>query len=250
MVTGKQQIPNTLKVAGFEIADDTVQPRIVISVCGLEKQGKTHFALTAPGPIALFNLDIGTEGVVNKFVREGKQIAVYDMSMPDVNEAEAVWEKFAKAYRGVLKDKWVRTIVWDTATEMWELLRLARFGKLTQVMPYHYGPVNAEYRKLLRAAYDSNKNVILLHKMKAVYVNDKRTSDYERAGFSDTGFLVQVNAQVYRDVADEENTNPDFNLYIKDCRQNAELAGFELAGPMCNFATMASFILPDTDMED
>ena len=36
------------------------------------------------------------------------------------------------------------TVVMDTASEAHELSRLAAFGKLTQVMPHHYGPVNAE----------------------------------------------------------------------------------------------------------
>jgi hypothetical protein len=236
-------IPSRLKGLGFEDAPDGITQRLVASISGLEKQGKTHFALTAPDPIAIFNLDIGMEGVANKFRAQGKEIAVYDTIIPVADEAEKEWEKLEKAYWAVLKDKWVRTVVLDTATEIWELLRLARFGKLTQVMPYHYGPVNAEYRKLIKAAYDTDKNLILLHKMKPKYVNDKRTAEYERAGFGDTGFLVQVNAQVYRDLPDEGETNPAFNLYVKDCRQNAELVGMELAGDMCTWDMLESMVL-------
>ena len=190
-----------MKKAGFiEAKDREVLPRIILSIAGLEKQGKTHFALTAPGPIAMFSTDIGEEGVVTKFTDDKD---VYIMSVARVDEddpeqAEDEYERFHKAYISMLRGNDVRTIILDTATEIWELLRMARFGKLTQVMPYQYGPVNAEYRALIREAYNYDKNLILLHKMKAQYINDKRTGEWERAGFGDTGFLVQVNAQIYR----------------------------------------------------
>lgn len=226
---------------GFVDADPSVQDRMIVSVRGLEKQGKTHFALTAPDPIAVFSLDIGTEGVVSKFKRDGKKIIIKDLSTGgDADEGEKVWEGFKKAYSACLQDSQVKTVVIDTETELWELIRLARFGKLTQVMPYHYGPVNGEYRKVIREAYDSSKNLILLHKMKPKYVNDKRTNEYERAGFNDVGFLAQVNCQVYRDPVDEGG---EFNLEILDCRQNADASGEVLSGPMASWDFLASTVL-------
>ena len=42
--------------------------RLVVRVGGLEKEGKTHFALTAPGPIGAIDMDRGMEGVVEKFL--------------------------------------------------------------------------------------------------------------------------------------------------------------------------------------
>ena len=114
-----------------------------------------------------------------------------------------------------------------------------------QIGVVQYGPVNAEYRALIRGAYKHDKNLLLLQKMKPKYVDDKRTGDYERAGFGDTGFLVQVNAQVYRYSRDEGG---EFALYIKDCRQNPDLAGEEFIGdPMCTFPFVAGQILPDID---
>ncbi len=49
-----------------------------------------------------------------------------------------------------LESKEIKSIVIDTASEAWELVRLARFGKLTQVMPQHYGPVNTEFRDMIK----------------------------------------------------------------------------------------------------
>jgi len=111
-------------------------------------------------------------------------------------------------------------------------------------MPYHYGPVNAEYRELIRKAYASGKNLILLHKMKDEYVNDKRTGSLKRSGFSDTGYMVQVNVRMWRD---EEN---NFHLYVKDCRQSPEVAGLDLLNDMANFTTLATLVFPETTEKD
>lgn len=238
-------------------AGNTPVPRLIISVTGREKHGKTHFALTAPGPIAYFDLDIGTEGVVEKFVGNGKQVYHKDYDyhiLKDIRSKGPVdptpyvemWEQMKADFVEILGSK-VRSVIFDTATEIWELLRMSRFGKLTQVMPHQYGPVNAEYRGLLRLAYMSNKNLILLHKMKAEYVNDKRTGAYERAGFSDTGFMVQVNVRAWRRLNDDQQLV--FGLTVDDCRQNAEMAGMELESPMCDFPTLASMVT-NTDQDE
>ena len=52
---------------GFAPIKKLDRTRLIVSVEGLEKRGKTHFAMTAPPPIAYFDMDIGAEGVVNKF---------------------------------------------------------------------------------------------------------------------------------------------------------------------------------------
>ncbi len=226
--------------------------RLIMAVGGREKQGKTHFALTAPGPIAYFDLDIGTEGVVNKFIAGGKKIAHNDFNYHSIKSARGqsgpvdvakyaeMWERLRADFVAVLDTTGIRTVIVDTATEVWELLRLARFGKLSQVMPHQYGPVNAEYRELLRLAYQSDKNVVLLHKMKAEYVNDKRTGGYERAGFSDTGFMVQVNVRCWRRLNGDGQLA--FGLTVDDCRQNADVAGLELEQPMCDWDTLSGMI--------
>jgi len=228
-------VPAKDRPAGF--------PRIIISVSGLEKQGKTHFGFSAPGPIAYFSTDIGDEGVVEKFMAD-KKIEI--MEIDREAQADKEWKRFLDASNYALSGNDFRTIIYDTATELWELLRLARFGKLTQVMPYQYGPVNKEYRDFIKSFYRHDKNVVLLHKMKAEYIADKRTGNYERAGFSDTGFLVQVNAQMWRYGVEDGG---DFVCSVRDCRQNPDIAGMDFEGMMCNFPMVAQMVLPDSDSE-
>jgi hypothetical protein len=226
-------------LSGFTRASDStgVKSRLIVSVSGMEKQGKTHFALTAPDPMALFDMDMGLEGVVQKFSKKTIWTADYKIIPNDPNSWEVTWEKLRSSYKQVLTNQAIRTVVVDTATEQWELLRLARFGKLTQVMPHNYGPVNAEYREMIRQAYLSDKNLVLIHKMKNEYLNDKRTGRKERAGFADTAFLVQMNVEVWRDA------DGVFGLTIVDSRQNPDLCGMELQGSACDWENLYSLVM-------
>jgi hypothetical protein len=243
--------------AGFHRASEAVKRRLIMAIDGREKSGKSHFALSGPEPIAVINLDIGLDGVVQKW-QDDKEVWVQDIKVDiqglkeltpqaAANEADRAFSAVVKAYKAVLGE--ARTIIYDNATEIWELLRMARFGKLDHVKPHHYAPVNAEYRDLLRMAYDQDRtNLILLHKMKDEYVDDKRTGAVKRAGFADTGFLVQVNALAYREPGVDV---PDcFHLQITDCRQNAELAGVDISGHELNFQQLAMQVFPGTTEKD
>jgi hypothetical protein len=231
---------------GLKKANTDITKRMIVNVVGKEKQGKTNFGLTAPGPIVLFDFDYGLEGVINKFA--GKK-AIYP-SEYRINEISAgqflsSWERFRKEFTGALKEKEVRSILIDTGTEMWELIRLARFGKLTQVMPQHYGPVNAELRGIVRDAYSSDKNLILLHKMTEIYVENKPSGRFGMAGFKDIPYNVQVNVLCWRNTDDQV-----FHATINDCRQNSDLAGLDLEGDMVNFPTLATLVFPGTEEGD
>jgi len=235
-------------INGFKKADDKVVPRLIAAVSGLEKQGKTSFALSAPGPIIFFNLDYGMEGVIGKYTYL-KDIYVKEYRYKRNDTADKyvqLWTGFVTDFYAALKSQ-ARTIIIDTATEAWELLRLARFGKLTQVQPYHYGPVNAEYMALMREGYSYDKNIILLHKLKKQYVNESFSGNYERAGFNNTGFLVQANLEVYRDGLDGP-----FVLKILDCRQNSSVGGseVELEDEFTGFPYLAQLVFPNTSEED
>lgn len=231
-----------------------------MAVDGTEKSGKTHFALSGPGPIAVLDIDTGLDGVIQKW-QEDKEIYVKDSGV-DLDELRRIkdptkvskyatqgWERIQNAWDDMLGT--ARTLVVDNASEMWELLRLARFGKIDHVKPHHYGPVNQEYRSLIRSAYGQNTtNVILLHKVKDEYINNERTGRKARAGFADTGFLVQLNATAWRD-RDINVSVPDcFHLTIADSRQNAELAGVDLSGVDLSFPQIAKMVFPDTEIEE
>jgi hypothetical protein len=246
-----------LKSGGFTEADPTIRPRLIAAVAAREKQGKTHFSLTAPAPIALFNVDTGLEGVIHKFVPE-KTVLVYNVLKPDPQsknvekEANRVWNDLSRSFDLVLRNPSIRTIIFDTATEVWELLRLAYFGKITQVMPHHYVGCNSEFKQFLDKAYDTDKNLILVHKMKAEYINNERTGVYEMAGFGDTPYRVQAVIYPFRADKNErladgqEIVKGEFGVRIFESRHNAQANDTYFVGPIATFPFVASMIIEGT----
>jgi hypothetical protein len=255
----------------FTIANQPAPRRLVLAIDGLEKTGKTRLALTAPGPLAYMSLDIGVEGVIEPFQTEkvihlaeyGVRVEKGDTQDTLIKKAEPEWARFLKDYKDIvipgLKAGTIRTCIWDTATEVWELLRLARLGKLQQVLPHHYVGVNSEFQNLLREVYETPGNLILLHKLKAEWKDNpatgkgQKTGLYERAGYAGTGFLVQVNASCWRE---RMNGDPagmpsgSFHVTLRDSRQNATVAGTDLSDEMCTFGWIAMNVYPDSDLSE
>jgi hypothetical protein len=234
----------------FKKYDEVSRKRLIVSVEGLHANGKTNFALTAPGPIGILNFDDGLEGVVEKF-QDKKDIFVFNFQIPQslalpgtavgdtlADRAKKVWEDFVITYRECLQR--MRSVVIDTNSEAWELVRIARLGKLASVLPHQYVAVNAEFRELLRLGYRHDANVILLHKLKKHYENEKFTGNYERAGFGDTDFVVQNSFRCSKDPKAEGYNK--FNLKISKCRQNPLLEEVVLTGEECNFSKVAAMV--------
>lgn len=274
MTTTKQQQQDALTKAGFKPAESQVRRRLIVSVEGEEKTGKNNWAFTAPDPIAVFSFDQGVEGVVEKFINGKamvggipigkKEIFVKEIILPpsatggsrnNVQIAvpgfnyEQVWSTFVENYQALLDAK-IRTIIWDTATEVYELQRLFRFGKLSEVPANMWGPVKAEYRELIRRAYNSYSNLILLNKVKPVYnENDKRIpGKFELSGFNDIGYVVQINIKTFRE--DLPDGGSKFSIKVLDCRQNAQVNGVVYEGRMCTFPKLAENVIEGTDADD
>ena len=238
------------------------KPRLVVAAAAQEKDGKTEFGLSGPAPLALINMDEGLEGVIEKFLEAGKELYVSDFrryaDATSQKEWERIWEDTKKAYINALASPDIRTVMVDTETEWWELCRLARFGKIDRVMPHHYGPVNAEYRELMRKVYDTDKNLILLRKLKDEYIDEKRTGNKEMAGFKDIPYMVQANVYLWRQQKTGKTANlrvigkgsGSFMMTVVDSRQNPAIAGDEIEEPMVSFPYLASMVFPQTDLGD
>lgn len=232
--------------------------RLIIDLAGEEKTGKTHFAFTCPAPIFEHSFDIGNEGVIDKFLLKKKiMVAEYELEVQPDSDAGArevaecanrLWEQFVSNFRDGLASCGNGTTMIDTGTEMWELLRLARFGKLTQIMPQQYTAVNKEMQSLIRECYNHNGSTIFLTKMKPEWENYKdangrdksrKTGSMERSGFKDMPFQVQVVATCNRE--DQEEGGSVFSVTIDSCRQNPEMNNATIEN--ADFDTLASLVL-------
>jgi len=278
--------------------------RVIMAVDGLDKHGKTTFALSAPKPLVYMDFDIGSEGVLHKapnpegilatkpFLFRPSEIAWETENDAVRNEkimqaADPELTRFRRTYMKALtepvveidgKKRKARTVVIDTGGELWELLRLCEFGKLSQVKPHHYVKVNGIMRDLVRAGFESDVNVIWLHKLKAEWKDGpdgkgRKTGTLERSGFSDMSYLVQANLLAYRvpaeqgdtvsvkwksgegvfDVPLEPRSDPSdlgFRIVVGNSRHDATLEGQVMEGPMATFPFIASMMIPGTSPED
>jgi hypothetical protein len=245
-------------------------PFHILSIEGLPKTGKTHFTCTAPGDIAIQSLDFGTEGIVDKFEGDKRfHIAEYNFSYDYTiksrgdeasEQADRIktdyWAPFNTDAEKFFSTDSIRTVVWDTASEVWEMLRLAHFGKLMQNPQMQYGVVNAEYKALVRMANMQRKNLILIHQMSKEYKDidgkSQETGNYKRVGNNKVDYLVHTYVRTsyvepVKDVKGNVKASGKFQLEILRSRYNPDVNGMVLDSP--DWTTLMGLVAPHIDGE-
>lgn len=149
----------------------------MIEVYGDTGTGRTRLALTMPGPIGLAHTAEKIEGVIQQFSKD-KVIRVINFGgtfagspQQIADKAGPIWSRMIGAWNSAIDD-WARTVIMDTDSEAWEILRLARFGELTPKgrLDHMYGPVNAEWRSVFkRARMQDRCSVIAIGQTKNEY---------------------------------------------------------------------------------
>lgn len=232
-------------IPGFVDAATLAKKRLIVNAWGEEKKGKSHFAFTAPGPIAFFDFDHNIEGVVEKFLKE-KQIKVAPFRYTnDEKSVEAVWVAFKTAFYGALANPAIRTLIIDTGTHLWEMIRLVHFGRLSGVMSRYYEKPNNDFETLFAdAKINSDKNLIITHRTGDEYIGDKKTGQVKCKGYSDIGNVVQVNVK-----CDREGKDGPFKLIIENCAQNPMIAGRILMQPQASFPFLAAHVFDDNPFD-
>lgn len=234
----------------FQQPEFTRPRRLILSVEGPQKVGKTTLALTAAdeGLLALLNYDYGLEGVIDQF--KGKPIMVMNLDHPasmakDDGMAEEdykkAWSKAKDAYCTALNDKRVKVVAVDTGSELWEGIRLSGLGRLGKVLPQKYGEVNAEMRKLIRDAYERpDLNLILLHPMRDEYAGNERTGKQIFSGFQGVPGLVQMVLRMWK-------SGNEYGGTIIDCRQKRALEGLDLPAAVLTFPQLLRLVHGDAE---
>ncbi len=268
--------PQMIK-AGFEVPEIRETKRVFALTQGPEKCGKTDWVLRdAPQPIAGVSFDTGTRELVEKFLPEKPEIYLHEQIVPKQTAspkdraarkdtqtiAQKVLEGFLEANDAVLQNPKIRTYFWDTGTEAWELYRLAEFGTQSNVKEL-YGVLNNKFRGLIKDIYKTRPdlNFICIHKMKKQWAKDKKgesgwTGKYERAGFDDMRYLVDVCLSHHYDYPgiEDEGEERQFGIKVVDefgvgARSTADCAGLELWGEECSFFYLAMNLFPEVDPE-
>ncbi len=159
---------------------------LAVSIRGPVGVGKTYTALkTIPGPVVYLNGDrdndlllgrlrgkfkreiMSTERYTLKFkhdVMRGKGEAVDD----NARIARTIRDRFKADLIAALESQ-VRHIVIDQSAFVWSLIRIARWGKLTEIPQILYSQANWEMEQIIHQADDTGKVVIWLSPSEQVW---------------------------------------------------------------------------------
>ncbi len=233
----------------FQPYVQNIKWRLALCVQGMQKRGKTHFALTAPGPIVVFTTDpAGLDRVKPADKFPGKDIRVHEIPAvaknghPDIVKEAAgkAWQELKRLNIAALDS--ARTVVYDSFTDIWLLARLAEFGKDKGVKGIHYSGINAEFLEFSREFRTRNANLILLHKEGEERDDDGKIINglYKREGFGKLEFAVDDVIRCYREDPDK------FSIQVLDSQNPAINGKVFPSDPQMAFATVAMAIFPNT----
>ena len=243
--------------------------RLIANIQGMPKVGKTHLAMTAKKPVGYIAVEIGgDEGVADQFIPTGSntfdgiqivRIRMADPVYPNRDEfpkgrngdadfqsaisegvqsaADEALQKFYDAYYASLKN--FATTVVDTGSDLWEIARLANFGRLEKVPQLAYTQLNKSMDKIIDDAFSSPGSVLFLHHMKEKWesVIDEKTGKergkpsgiFDMAGYGGMKKKVQLTVELWREDLQEPNSDTGrlvtFKAQIIDSRHSADAIG-------------------------
>jgi hypothetical protein len=230
---------------------DTLR-RLVVSLWGDPKVGKTHFALTCPEPIRYLNLDFGVAELVPRFA--GKQIEVSDLQLADVGslrECSRILEQFYKDYLWALEHSAGGTVVVDTATQVWQLVQTVKLEEVkerrakkkggdpdeVQLYPYDYAQANVLMSSILRRAlHHEGVNTVFIHRSKKRFnARGEELPGTEFQGFNETPAIAQVTLHLFTE-------GKQHRARIEKCRFDTSLEGGVFAD--LTYDTLRALCLP------
>ncbi len=235
------------------------QKRLIMNLGGEEKTGKTHFCLTAPGPLCYINIDKQAHQMLAKFRAAGHEIWEHEVPQPTelgIAKYGPVWADYKAKLSGIYRYG-VGTVAIDTETDQYRISRLARFGQLAQVTPDKYPPLYAELNAMIQDAYTAlGMNTIYLRKMGDESVHDKKSGKREVKGYRDMPYSVQLNASTVRQDYPDGGM-PAFGILIHNSTDAPWLTGktlwtvppgrvegFPNGFDECNFPTLLAKVYP------
>ncbi len=246
-------------VMEFEMRDAVKQVpnNLFIVLEGSTSTCRTSFICSAPSPILIFDLDSGLAGVVDRFIDTGQKIKIITITViakeslyENQAQANGTWNGFKKLFYKYIDDDYFKTIGIDTGTHLWEIAGWSEMGQIEidrnaigkDVLPFHYGKVNQQFRSIMQKALESDKNVIITHRQKEIW-NEKGqpTGQYKLAGFKDMDYESRILITTGKEGSGKMLT-PVFKL--KKCRGfNQQMEGKLYRDyKQCNFQYIAADI--------
>lgn len=256
---------------GFTAVEPPKHKRVIASIFGAQKTGKTSLSLTWPKPIIALNLDMGLDELFMTRPELFGDVQQKKLAMNELTDPETwgvLLNEFHDAYLDALAyaDDVGGTVVVDTTTQLWQVVQCVkiehvRAARLEKAMTRTYKGNNAEtYRAeaieraekpsqldwqqansfmggLLRRPFHLERvSAVYINRAKPLYDGTQKTDVLEYHGFGEMPAIVQVHIETYK-------KGGNHFARINDCRFNSELAGVEIVDP--SFETFADLIFPD-----
>lgn len=228
------------------------------NIMGPTGSGKTNLALTAPGPILFVHCVEQTEGMLQQHVNIGKEIHTFNFAVEllgDRKQNMAVAGPMWNTTESVLMDGTLqfRSIIVDTDTSLYMLLRQAHFGSYDAAIKAdggegstqkNWGPVNHAWASLIMALKMRQDN----HGVNIITISHtadewspglfgKRTGKLVRKGHKDLGTSCDVMFETSID-------DSGFCVKIRKPWYNALMMGIELRDELTAEAGQRNINLP------
>lgn len=236
--------------------------RLVLSLWGDAKEGKTHFSLTAPPPIWYINLDFGVDELLHKF--PGLDVRRADLEMTEATDASTYKKLLANFHKDYVEALTMGgTVVVDTATQLWQVVQKVKLDAVIEerteafyakhkkmpepgeikLFPFDYADANTYMGGLLRRAAQQRKtNVIFINRAKEDWSSQGPTGTVSFQGFKDTAAIVQMTLKLFTK-REGQGDKKTFKVMgkIESCRFDKELEGMELENP--DFETLLAAVM-------
>lgn len=242
----------------FSKAPSIVKARLIGLSAGEVGSGKSSFWLSAPGPIVVFSLDQGLEGVVEEF-QQDKEIFVQEyewLPTEETSQEEAIQlrDQFTEDFEFALTR--ARTIVIDKETQLWELFRYAEFGAPNDA-PRNYPALNQRYRRLLNMPKGSDANFGIIQSMKDRWVTKNKSDGTGTKGFN-TGERVPQGFgeadEIVHMTLMHQRINGEFSYTVGKSRgpgsREVQDQTFTVLDPKTAFTELAMMVYPETSEDD
>lgn len=218
--------------------------RLLMSVWGKPKEGKTSFALTAPSPIYFFDFDLGMEDIIHKFPDAEVFHNTYRISSlnTSIAERETVYQGFLGDLESVIGGVSSGTVVIDTAIEVWSLIQSIYVEKIRQkrksgdVFPFDYADANQHFSEIVKR-FDRNKglNLCMIQKAREKYNSQgQKTGEFEAQQNASVEYLAQIGLHL------EKTADKTFQASVEYCRHNTDIEGLTIPG--ANWDTIEAMI--------
>lgn len=172
--------------------ESKIVPSITVAVSGDPKTGKTHFACTFPDPIKIYSFERGARFVAkSKFAT--KNIEVREFNLPIIESlepepyAQKIWKDFNAEYKTDVASGKYQTLVIDTGTHLWRLIRQAVTEEehIKRLVQRQYEKPNLMMASIYDIAQVAGINLVTIQYLADKFVKNENTGEKELKGWNE-----------------------------------------------------------------